>query len=346
MSAAQCSSAVSPVLPVVVRDILARNDEEAIKLVLFPGDLITGGLPREASSVAECNRTSLGQWRETMNPLQNKGILLRITAGNHEILSTDPLVAAVRCGKSSWPYTPDLQSFRVFREAMDDLMEGNKGPDSDLGLTYSFDLDSCHFVLLTAYTLFENNSFSNETITWLEKDLAEAERTGKKIFVASHPPAFPGGGHMWDSLPYFDPTYSCQGYDGRFGIDRRTERDRFWNILKKYNVVAYFCGHEHLLQVQEVDGVWHVVSGGLTPKLYHLNGADVDTKRNTILYDGKFQNPRASVNWPWDDGRKSYWGWSLVTVEGDQVKLDVFGSETLPRTPADLKLLKSFVLRQ
>jgi hypothetical protein len=98
--------------------------------------------------------------------------------------------------------------------------------------------------------------------------------------------------------------------------------------------------------VSEVLGVWHVVSGGLTRKLYPLNGAPHDTKRNTILYNGKFQNPRASVILPWDDTKESYWGWRLVTVDGDKISMDVFGSATLPKSRGDLKLLKSFVLRQ
>jgi hypothetical protein len=91
------------------------------------------------------------------------------------------------------------------------------------------------------------------------------KQRNKKIFVPH--PLVSGGGHMWDSLPFYDPKYDCDGYDSRFGIDHRTERDRFWNILKKNGVIAYFCGHEHNIQVQQVEGVWHVVSGGLTPKL-------------------------------------------------------------------------------
>ena len=149
---------------------------------------------------------------------------------------------------------------------------------------------------------------------------------------------------MWDSLPFYDPKYDCDGYDGRFGIDHRTERDRFWNILKKNGVIAYFCGHEHNIQVQQVEGVWHVVSGGLTPKLYPLNGVKNDERRNTILYDGEFQNQRASVNWPWNDGQKSYAGWCLVNVQSDKVTMEVFGSENPPKNKSELTSLKVFEL--
>ena len=346
MEYAKCSdnnSGVSPTLGIVVEDILDKHRAAAVNLMLFPGDMMSGYFKRDASSVAECNRQSLTRWKEILRPATDAGIALRVTAGNHEVLGFKPSLANVRCGKNR-PYTPEPANFAAFKEVLGDALEGNPGPASDMGLTYSFDLDDCHFVLLTAYTMYQNNSFSNETIKWLQDDLEKAKEAGKKIFVASHPPAFPGGGHMWDSLPFYDPKYDCDGYDGRFGIDHRTERDRFWNILKKNGVIAYFCGHEHNIQVQQVEGVWHVVSGGLTPKLYPLNGVKNDERRNTILYDGEFQNQRASVNWPWNDGQKSYAGWCLVNVQSDKVTMEVFGSENPPKNKSELTSLKVFEL--
>jgi len=333
---------VSPLLRIMVEDIRARHQAAAIKLVLFPGDMISGIWPRDAPSVAECNGIMLGHWRETMKPLAEAGMAIRVTLGNHEAAVMDPGEPGTRCGGHNWPYRPRLENFEVVRRLVGEMMTGNRGPESDLGFTYSFDIGGCHFVLLAAYTMFQNNAFSNETLQWLEEDLRKAEGSGKKLFVASHPPAFPGGGHMWDCLSFYDPDYSCDNYSG---IDRRKERDRFWNILKKHKVIAYFCGHEHNIQVQKVEGVWHVVSAGLTPKLYPLNGAPLDKRPNRILYNGKLQNPRASLNWPWNDGRRSYWGWCLVTVEGNRVRMEVFGSEKPPSSSKDLRLLKRFDLK-
>jgi hypothetical protein len=307
--------------------------------------MIHGVLKRDAPSVAECNRVSLHHWREVVSPLLKAGMIMRVTVGNHETVVADASKPRVRCGDHLSPYFTEMENFKIFREVLGDMIDGTPGPESDLGLTYSFDMGGCHFAVLAAYTMFYHGAFSNETIDWLDWDLGNAREAGLKTFVVSHPPAFPGGGHMWDSLPFFNPTYNCDNYDGRFGIDRRTERDRFWNILKKHGVVAYFCGHEHNIQIQEVEGVWHVVSGGLTPRLYPLNGSKADKQKNTILYDGAFQNPRASVIWPWNEGQQSYWGWCLVTVEGEKVTLDVIGSAQIPTKRTDLKLLKSFVIK-
>jgi 3',5'-cyclic AMP phosphodiesterase CpdA len=281
-----------------------------------------------------------------MMPLLKAGMEVRVAAGNHELMSLEEPWGSQRCGKRLRPYVPLLDNVRAFKESLGDMLAGEAGPESDLGMTYSFNIGGCHFAVLAAYTMFQHNSISNQTIKWLDEDLQKARARNLKLFVVSHPPAFPGGGHMWDALPFYDPDYNCEGYDDRFGIDRRRERDRFWNILKKHKVVAYLCGHEHNIQIQNVEGVWHIVSGGLAPTLYPLNGVQQGQDANTILYDGQLQNPRASTIWPWNETRQSYWGWCLVTVLGDEATLEVFGAERMPVKKDDLRLLKKFVLRE
>lgn len=335
------NSGVSTILPLLRDHVLNIHETTPIELVLFPGDMMAGYFPRDALSTAECNRIQLTRWRDIMKPFSDKGIPIRVTAGNHEAASYDLSKGDIRCGEHSRAYLPAFENFQVFKEVLGDMLGEKNGPKSDLGLTYSFDIHGCHFAVITSYTMYENNSFSNETMQWLDSDLKAAHEKGLKLFVVSHSPAFPGGGHTWDSLPFFDPTYTCFDYSG---IDRRKERDRFWNVLKRHGVLAYLCGHEHNTQVQLVDGVWHVIAGGLTQKLYKFNGAEDDTKRNLILYDGHFQNPRASVNWPWDYNKKSHWGWAMITVQENSVTMDVYGTSKQPESFQDLKKLKSFTL--
>lgn len=335
------NSGVSTTLPLIRDHVLRLHQKTPIRLILFPGDMMTGYFPRDASSTAECNRIQLTAWRNIMKPISDKGIPIRVTVGNHEAATFDLSKGDVKCGQHSPAYLPAYENFQVFKEVLGGMLGENNGPKSDLGLTYSFDMNGCHFAVIASYTMYENNSFSNETMQWLDSDLKAAREKGLKLFVASHPPAFPGGGHTWDSLPFLDPTYTCSDYSG---VDRRKERDRFWNMLKKHGVLAYFCGHEHNTQIQLVDGVWHVIAGGLTQKLYKFNGAEADTKRNQILYDGHLQNPRVTVNWPWDESKQSHWGWVMITVQKDNVTMDVYGTSKQPESFQDLKKLKSFTL--
>jgi len=338
------NSGVSSIVPVVVGDILARHGATPIPLVLFPGDMISGLLKRDAPSVAECNRIMLTHWLSVVKPLLDAGMVMRITSGDHEARILNELELSKACSKHYPPYVTSLENFQVLRDVLKDMLGEHEGPSSDLGLTYSFDMNGCHFAVLTAYTMFRHHSFSNEALRWLDRDLTKARKSGLKCFVAAHPPAFPGSRHMWDSLPFYDPSYECDDYDSRYGIDRRRERDRFWSILKKHNVIAYFCGHEHNIQVQRVEGVWHVLSGGLTERLYPLNGAGPAGETNLILYEGKAQNPRASLAWPWGESRKPYWGWCLVSVEEDRVMMEVYGTDIKPTTGTELKKLKAFTL--
>ena len=87
-----------------------------------------------------------------------------------------------------------------------------------------------------------------------------------------------------------------------------------------------------------------MLSGGLTEKLYPLNGAGPARETNLTLYDGKAQNPRASLAWPWGESRKPYWGWCLVSVEEDRVMMEVYGTDIKPTTGTELKKLKTFTL--
>jgi len=337
------NSGISPVLKPALESVLEVHKNRKIDLFLFPGDMIAGYNKRDTPSAAVCNKEQLSSWKQMMQVIPDSGIRLQVTLGNHEVIAMPPQ-GLKKCGEHLSEYVPSVDNLMVAQEILADYYGGNAGPASDYGFTYSFDMGPCHFTVLNSYTMLHANSFSEETMRWLMDDLAKAKEGNKKLFVISHAPAFPGSRHMWGSLPLFDPTYNCDGYDPRFGIDRRTERDRFWNILKSNNVTAYFCGHEHNTQIQLVEGVWHVLAGGLTKELYPLNGALNDKRPNTALYDGKFQNPRATTIWPWDENKKSYWGWCLISVEGDGIKLEVYGNDTLPTKGEDFKILKTFEL--
>jgi len=338
------NSGVGTILPVMVQHLLGIHKSRPVSLILYPGDLIAGRRNRDKATVAECNLVQLQRWREIVSPLVDAGIPIRITVGNHDAESTVP--HRVRCGQHNWLYMPDMANFEALVKVCGDMREGVQGPASDLGWTYSFDMGSMHFIMLNAFTMFENNSFSNETIKWLIDDLEKAQTDGRTIFVASHTPAFPGGtDRIWSSLPFYDPTYNCEGYQPPRGIDRRNQRDRFWNILKQHKVVAYFAGHDHNLQVQQVEGVWHVIAGGLSEELDPLNGAKQDKNSNRILYDGEWQNPRALELWPWMDDQKSYWGYVLATIQAERMTLEVYGTNTRPQAPDEIKLLKTFELR-
>ncbi len=129
MDHVKCSdnnAGVSETLRVVAQDILDKHKAAAIKLMLFPGDMMAGLFKRDASSVAECNRQSLTRWKETLLPLLDAGMAVRVTVGNHEVLSSDPSARDIHCGKGR-PYTPETANFMVFKGVLGEMMGGNPG---------------------------------------------------------------------------------------------------------------------------------------------------------------------------------------------------------------------------
>ncbi len=106
----------------------------------------------------------------------------------------------------------------------------------------------------------------------------------KKVIIAAHHPLYSVGEHggnfdlrlnlfpllalnknMYIPLPGFLYT----GYRKYFGHIQdfahpryKHYRNSLLNILKKYNNVIYASGHEHNMQYLEIDGLFHIVSGG------------------------------------------------------------------------------------
>ncbi|NCC52588.1 MAG: hypothetical protein EOM20_15405 [Spartobacteria bacterium] len=125
------------------------------------------------------------------------------------------------------------------------------GPDHARETIYSFDYGNAHFVVLNVY--YGGNSDAEvggticpEQLAWLETDLAATDK--KHIFVFGHEPAFPQPDmhtgflrHSGDSLDMYP-----------------AQRDAFWQLLQRYGVLAYVCGHSHGYSVTKIDGVWQI----------------------------------------------------------------------------------------
>jgi hypothetical protein len=120
-------------------------------------------------------------------------------------------------------------------------------------------------------------------LEWLERDLdrADADPNVDWVFVFTHEPSFPNGGHLWDAMLWGD---AGKGHEG--GLNDPTVplgdvidmRNRFWGIVSGHDkVVAVFFGDEHnysrTLIDSEVDPtfrrpVWQIVSGGAGAPFY------------------------------------------------------------------------------
>jgi hypothetical protein len=186
--------------------------------------------------------------------------------------------------------SPFIDFLRAYQPDSNGLLPPNivnHGPPDCENTTYSFDYGNSHFVILNVYCDTQSDKRTDGAIVdalynWLKDDLTKTDK--EHIFVFGHEPAYtiPDEDkgivrHLDDSLDKYPVT-----------------RDRFWDLLKEKDVVAYFNGHTHSYSVTDIDGVYQVDAGQAmgawtqaTPSTFliiHVLGDDVffETYRTTI----------------------------------------------------------------
>ena len=143
------------------------------------------------------------------------------------------------------------------------------GPVNGEETTYSFDHKGVHFIVINMYydgisDKTQSVNVVDELYNWLKTDL-EANQLDK-VLVFGHSPFLPA--------PDFD--------NGRIGastysVNTRSENThRFVQLLKDFQVDAYFCGHSHCASAIYVNGVWQVSVG-------HTQGERDRGTRSTFL---------------------------------------------------------------
>lgn len=246
---------------------LITNQPEA-KFLLFAGDLVNGNKFDPNST-----RNQLLHWKNVMKPIyDNPNMILPkiwLTVGNHEVQHRD--------------------DEKNFKEIFPNVIMN--GPEDEKGITYSFDHNDAHFVFVTSdrwhYGNLSDTSDDRRDwhyikhLNWLENDLKDAKKRGAKwIFISSHEPAFPVGGHLRDALPNL-------GLNLKLPLDSTrqwymNQRNEFWRILKENNVTAYICGHEHLYARQSVEGIHQVIVGSSGAPLYLFNPVYGENRDSTM----------------------------------------------------------------
>lgn len=130
----------------------------------------------------------------------------------------------------------------------------NIGPPGSVETTFSFDYGNSHFVVLNQYfdgksDMGTDGNLVPELLQWLEDDLEK--NTKPYVFVIGHEPlvAIPdlANGrirHVGDSLD----KYPRKAF-------------KFHQLLMKYKVVAYLCGHTHNTSYSNINGLWQFDCG-------------------------------------------------------------------------------------
>ena len=84
---------------------------------------------------------------------------------------------------------------------------------------------------------------------WLAEDLRENDKL--LTFVVGHEPTV--------AVPDMDSGRMRHRGDS---LDKYPERNhRFWSLLRRHGVLAYFCGHTHNISLAKINGVWQIDCG-------------------------------------------------------------------------------------
>jgi len=184
-----------------VKNIEGKN----VSFVMTEGDLLSscdGGSKCEAG---------LNQWKNILGSLYPKTYELM---GNHDRTGGDKADAL-------WQRFFNLPS---------------NGPAGFKELTYSFDFENVHIVVLNSEKPDEN--IINKTQrNWLESDLSKNSK--EHTFVFFHEPAYPVSSKQGESLDA-----------------EKNDRDALWQILERHKVEAVFNGHEHIASRRKIGSVY------------------------------------------------------------------------------------------
>ena len=204
----------------------AIAEEPGVELVLFPGDMVSGGgtAPTAAALASE-----LETWKNAMKPVYDKGIPVYATRGNHEFYA----------GK---PFTTDF-SVKPFREIYTKPAGSNPvdGPEGEQGLTFSFTHKNATFIGFDQYAnrikgyspkLFAPGSNKGQSMNGYV--LATLKKSTSSVnFVFAH-----------EMLTSTRTHPDCMANDP-------DSRDALVAALAEHRG-AYLCGHDHIYRRAEV----------------------------------------------------------------------------------------------
>ncbi len=280
-----------------------NENSEGIDYLFFPGDMVDGN-----SKYPEKTKQELLYWKQIMKPIyDNPNFIfpkIWVTVGNHEIQH----------------YKDETNFKSLFQDVY------MNGPEDEKGTTYSFDHKNVHFTVINTDRWYYGDPEDTtddrrdwhyiKHLDWVENDLKSARERGvNKIIVIGHEQPFPTGGHLRDGLPNL-------GLNLKLPLDSVKlksikDRDIFWDILVKYNVSAYLCGHEHLYSRLSYKGVYQIVAGSAGAPIYYHNS----------LYGDNPEQKRAGQELIYNDAVPYYevLGYLHGPGKNSQISEDFFG---------------------
>ena len=166
--------------------------------------------------------------------------------------------------------TYDAMSERVYADVMTHLP--SNGPVGQERLTYSVRRGDLLMIFVnTMSTALGEGRVETE---WLEETLRQHADARHKLVFGHH------------------PAWPVNGFSGEFQRELGHEDGkRFWAVLRRHDVLAYFCSHMLAFDVQVHDGILQVLTAGagtahlMPPEWEYLHAMTVELDERGLRYE-------------------------------------------------------------
>jgi hypothetical protein len=204
----------------------------------FLGDLVLG-LDTATDTLSHQLKSWVQQFQsDTFSKMPSSGIRLIAVPGNHEMLyKVIPAITAKE--ELSWATAPAI--WRSIMKPFSIHTQDNYGLSlfTQDSLTYSFNYDSIHFVLVNTDTYYPNTNNAPSLIpaTWIVNDVkaAHASKATKHIFVMGHKPAY----------IIYSPKLTPDSASKKDDIINLDSVNILWPALEANHVEAMLTAHRH-----------------------------------------------------------------------------------------------------
>jgi hypothetical protein len=215
--------------------------------------------------------------------------------------------------------TYDVMSERVYAEVMTHLP--TNGPVGQQRLTYSVRRGNLLMVFVnTMSTVLGEGRVETD---WLEETLRQHADARHKLAFGHH------------------PVWAVNGFSGEYQRELAHENGRrFWEVLRRHGVLAYFCSHMLAFDVQVRDGILQVLTAGagtahlMPPEWEYLHTVSVDLDETGLRYEvlDTTGSVRERLTWPLPEPEPDAWQeiaagdiYEAPRLSDDPVWLDVSG---------------------
>ncbi len=251
-------------------------EKQQPQFVILTGDLTFNGEKESHRDLAE-----------KLKQLEKQGITVAVLPGNHDL---DSLLAR-KYHKDGYDEV-DSVSAKEFKEIYQELGYDQAGSYDEHSLSSRMDLNKQYSLFMLDSVAHEQKGtamavggfLSDSTWEWLERQLQELRKEGKKAIVAMHH-------NLTEHFPLLDEGYAIDEYE------------KLADCFQEYGVPFVLSGHMHCQHISEQSGVYDIASASLVdaPLQYgvitlHPESMDYQTHSLTISTDADAYFDQVSRN--------------------------------------------------